>query len=211
MQLPQPLFERGDPPAGSLDDDLPFLVFFDTALPPVDGRHERQHVDAGSEPLIDQAPRQRGRVGVAANGREDEHDVEIRGWAQFFCCTHDRIALLWHTVKSGSSTPDAETTQPRRHRRTIQYVLMAVGCVLLIDALVGDKGLLAMMQARERYRTLEQSLAAARAENARLREDARRLRDDPATIEEIARRELGLIRPGEKLFIVKDVESRDRR
>jgi cell division protein FtsB len=112
---------------------------------------------------------------------------------------------------SPRDAPDAQTTQPRKRRRTIQYVLLAVGCVLLIDALVGDKGLLAMMQARARYRTLEQSLAAARAENAQLREEARRLRDDPAAIEEIARRELGLIRPGEKLFIVKDVESPDRR
>ena len=114
-------------------------------------------------------------------------------------------------MKRNSAARDAQTTQPRKRRRTIQYVLLAVGCVLLIDALVGDKGLLAMMQARARYRTLEQSLAAARAENTQLREEARRLRDDPASIEEIARRELGLIRPGEKLFIVKDVESRERR
>ena len=46
---------------------------------------------------------------------------------------------------------------------------------------------------------------------SQLREEARLLREDPATIEEIARRELGLIRPGEKLFILKDVEPRDRR
>jgi len=83
-----------------------------------------------------------------------------------------------------------------------------VGLGLTVDAFVGDKGLLAMMEAREQYRLLEHSLAAARAENARLREQARRLREDPAAIEEIARRELGLIRPGEKLFIIRDVEPR---
>jgi len=114
-------------------------------------------------------------------------------------------------AKRSSSARDAHTQQPRKRRRTIQYLLLAVGCVLLIDALVGDKGLLAMMQARARYRELEQSLATARTDNARLREEARRLREDPGTIEEIARRELGLIRPGEKLFIIRDVESRDRR
>jgi len=86
--------------------------------------------------------------------------------------------------------------------------VILVGTVLLVDAFVGDKGLLAMMQAREQYRLLEQSLADARAENARLRDEARRLREDPAAIEEIARRELGLMRPGEKLFIVRDVEPR---
>jgi cell division protein FtsB len=81
----------------------------------------------------------------------------------------------------------------------------------MIDALVGDKGLLAMLQARQQYRALEQSLAEARAENARLREEARRLREDPAAIEEIARRELGLIKPGEKLFIIRDVRPSDQR
>jgi cell division protein FtsB len=81
----------------------------------------------------------------------------------------------------------------------------------MIDALVGDKGLLAMMQAREQYRELEVSLSDARSENARLREEARRLREDPTAVEEIARRELGLIKPGERLFIVKDLVAPDRR
>lgn len=77
--------------------------------------------------------------------------------------------------------------------------------MLVIDALVGDKGLLAMLRARQTYRSLEESLADVRTENAGLREEARRLREDPSAIEEIARQELGLIKPGEKLFIVKDV------
>ena len=81
----------------------------------------------------------------------------------------------------------------------------------MIDALVGDKGLLAMMQAREQYRALELSLGDARSENARLREEARRLREDPTAVEEIARRELGLIKPGERLFIIKDLASPERR
>lgn len=82
-----------------------------------------------------------------------------------------------------------------------------MGCVLVIDALVGDKGLLAMLQARQQYRDLEQSLADVRAENASLRDEARRLREDPTAIEEIARGKLGLIKPGEKLFFVKDVPT----
>ena len=88
----------------------------------------------------------------------------------------------------------------------VQYVVLAVGCVLIVDALVGDRGFLAMLKARQQYRTLEMSLAQSRAENARLREQARQLREDPQAVEEIARRELGLLRPGEKLFIIKDVK-----
>ena len=103
---------------------------------------------------------------------------------------------------------DSSTLAPRR-RRAVQFVLLFVGCILVVDALVGEKGLLAMIQARREYRVLEQSLADARAENARLREQARRLREDPDAIEEIARRELGLIKPGERLFILKDIGPGD--
>lgn len=101
-----------------------------------------------------------------------------------------------------------ESTAPvvrRRSRPTLQYLPIFIGCVIGVDALVGEKGLLAMIQARQQYRVLQESLAGARAENASLREEARRLREDPAVIEEHARRELGLIRPGEKLFIIRKV------
>ena len=111
------------------------------------------------------------------------------------------------------SRRDAKTSQtpPPRRRRTLEYVGLAIASVLMIDALVGDKGVLAMMQAREQYRELEVSLSDARSENVRLREEARRLREDPTAVEEIARRELGLIKPGERLFIVKDLASPTRR
>jgi len=107
------------------------------------------------------------------------------------------------------TTPNADQTSslPRRRRsRVVRYLVLAVGCVLIVDALVGDRGLLAMLKARQQYRTLEAALAHSKTENAQLREEARQLREDPDAIEEIARRELGLIRPGEKLFIVKDVK-----
>jgi cell division protein FtsB len=82
-----------------------------------------------------------------------------------------------------------------------------VAAVVIVDALVGDRGLLAMLRARHQYDQLASTIARQRAENARLREEARRLREDPGAIEEIARRDLGLIRPGEKVFIVKDVPA----
>jgi cell division protein FtsB len=110
--------------------------------------------------------------------------------------------------KTRPSNAEPVSNAPRRRRRhAIQYVLVLIGCVIIVDALVGDKGLLAMRKARQQYHALESSLAAAKAENERLREEARRLREDPAAIEDLARRELGLIKPGEKLFILKDVPA----
>jgi cell division protein FtsB len=87
----------------------------------------------------------------------------------------------------------------------VQLVVLFIASVIIVDGLVGDRGLLAMLRANHEYDQLALSISRQRAENARLRDQIRRLRDDPAAIEEIARRELGLIRPGERVFIVKDV------
>ena len=99
----------------------------------------------------------------------------------------------------------ASTGHTGRNRRIVHLLLLFVAAIIVVDALVGDRGLLAMLRARKEYDGLASTIARERTENARLRDQARRLREDPAAIEEIARRELGLIRPGETVFIVKDV------
>ena len=93
-----------------------------------------------------------------------------------------------------------------RNRRLLHIALILVAAVIVLDALAGDRGLLAMLRVRGQYNALAVTLARERADNARLAEQARRLREDPTAIEEVARRELGLIKPGEKVFIIKDVE-----
>ncbi len=92
-----------------------------------------------------------------------------------------------------------------RARRLVSYGLAVLTVVVLIDSIAGEKGLLALIRARHELQALEQSVQAARLENQRLLEQARRYREDPATIEELARRDLGLIKPGEKLFIIRDL------
>jgi len=62
-----------------------------------------------------------------------------------------------------------------------------------------------MLRARHEHDELAAALARQRTENARMREEARRLKEDPTAIEEIARRELGLIKPGEKVFIIREI------
>ena len=94
---------------------------------------------------------------------------------------------------------------PVRNRRIVHWLLLFIGSVIVVDGLAGDRGLLAMMRARRQYDELSATIARQRMDNARLRDQARRLREDPAAIEEIARRELGLIKPGERVFIIKDV------
>jgi cell division protein FtsB len=105
-----------------------------------------------------------------------------------------------HNQKKAAQRPYGSPT-----RRIGRILLLLVVGVIVLDALVGDRGLVATLRARREYHELAATIARERADNARLADQARRLRDDPRTIEEVARRELGLIKPGEKVFIVKDV------
>lgn len=91
-------------------------------------------------------------------------------------------------------------------RRAVHLLLVFITLVLVVDALIGDKGLVESMRARRRYQEVSASLETLRRDNAKLRDDVRRLNEDPATIESVAREELGLIRPGELVFILKDAK-----
>jgi cell division protein FtsB len=82
--------------------------------------------------------------------------------------------------------------------------------VLAVDALVGEKGLTENLRARRESRDLSTALERLRVENTSLRDKIRRLREDASTIESVAREELGLIRPGELLVILKDVKPAAR-
>jgi cell division protein FtsB len=101
-----------------------------------------------------------------------------------------------------------KATLATRGRRLVRHALVFITLLIIVDAIAGEKGLLALLQARREYSALERSLDRARTENAELRDMARRLREDPRAIEEQARRELGLIKPGEMLFIVKDIDQK---
>jgi cell division protein FtsB len=105
------------------------------------------------------------------------------------------------------SPPAAEP--PRRHapragRSIVTSVLLIASAVLMLDGLAGERGYLANRRARLEYERETQALEAARWRNALLREEIRRLQSDPAFIEELARRDLQMIKPGETVFIIRD-------
>jgi cell division protein FtsB len=109
-------------------------------------------------------------------------------------------------LRRRSRTPVAASPSVWRSR-LLQYGLAFVTILLVVDALVGDKGFVDALRARRQYRDAASALAQKRHENTRLREEIRRLRDDPARIESVARQDLGLMREGEVLFIVHDEKT----
>jgi cell division protein FtsB len=101
--------------------------------------------------------------------------------------------------------PPPSAPSPSIWRKALNYLLVFATVVLLVDALVGERGLVATTRARRVSAELGTRVQRLRSENARLRESSRRLREDPTTIEAVAREDLGLIRPGEVVVVVKDV------
>lgn len=98
---------------------------------------------------------------------------------------------------------------PLRRRRAqgpwLRRAVVFVSCALLLNAVFGERGLAELFRARVDYKRAIDGLARLKTENAGLREQARRLQEDPAAIETAAREDLGLIRPGEILVVVKDL------
>jgi cell division protein FtsB len=97
----------------------------------------------------------------------------------------------------------AQHTRQRR-RRALTWGLSLLLCVLLVDALVGDNGYLSTLRTAKEQNALMAELARIRLENQALQGESQRLINDPAAIEEAARRQLGFVRPGETLVIVHD-------
>ena len=115
--------------------------------------------------------------------------------------------------------PAAAPRRPRlRHRpRTAQearawrrkvtgYALFIGAFVLMVNALVGENGYLATIRNESERRALSHELAARRTENQQMQDDLHRLRTDRRSLEEIARRQHGLKRPGELTVILKDAQ-----
>jgi cell division protein FtsB len=100
-------------------------------------------------------------------------------------------------------TPLPKRSPRRDHHRWLRGVLVLIALIVLADGLVGEQSLSSGIRARRQYEAAGAELALLRGQNARLREEVRRLREDPDTIEYVARKDLGLARRGEILVVVK--------
>jgi cell division protein FtsB len=94
-------------------------------------------------------------------------------------------------------------SRAERTRRIIQYVGLFVLAIVAANVLLGERGLIETMRAQAEHEALTRTLGAIRAENRRILERIGR-HDDPGVLEELARRDLGMIRPGEIVVVIKD-------
>ena len=92
-------------------------------------------------------------------------------------------------------------------RRMVRTGLVLVLVIAIVDGVFGERGLLANIEARQRIATEQAAINEMSATNDAMTDDIRRLREDPAAVEELARDELGLIKDGELLIIMRDTPS----
>jgi cell division protein FtsB len=111
------------------------------------------------------------------------------------------------TRKQGRRQPRTRQEIQNRHRRVLTYVVLLSSTVLMVNALVGEHGYLAKLRAHRENAALNSELTEIRNENLRLAEQADRLKHDPNAIEEAARNDLSLLKPGEVLVILRDAPT----
>ena len=100
------------------------------------------------------------------------------------------------------TAPAAAAASPAELRRRVLYTaLWFLVASLLFNFLFGDLGLIQGIRQRHAHGRLQVEVQSLHEQNARLAADVRALRGDPWRIEGIAREELGLVRPGEILFL----------
>lgn len=90
---------------------------------------------------------------------------------------------------------------PARTERFPFLLVMGVVVALAILAVATTRSVRHLEAQRAEERHLEEALADTERQVEELRRRIRRLREDPATLERLAREEMGLVRPGEVVVI----------
>jgi cell division protein FtsB len=97
----------------------------------------------------------------------------------------------------------------RKKAAILASIIVMVG--LVVGSLFGDRGVLQLVSQRQRADALAREIEQLKDENSHLAAEIAALRHDPASIERLAREELGLVRPGETVFVIRDEPSANHR
>jgi cell division protein FtsB len=104
----------------------------------------------------------------------------------------------WQRLQAWLAEPD--TLAAGHLPRFFLLFLLLFGVGMILISLVGDQGLIAYYGLRREARTLRSDVTALEAQRVELTRQIEALRDDPEYIAALARRRLGLVKPGETVL-----------
>lgn len=120
------------------------------------------------------------------------------------------LALIVKARTQVTMREETPRSEPRTRMRAWVLGTVIALIALAVGSVFGDRGILSMVGEREKIEALRGELDALRAENARLSAEITDLRQNPRAIERLAREELGLARPDETVFLIRDASPDDR-
>ena len=100
-------------------------------------------------------------------------------------------------------------SEPRARMRAWVLGTVIALVALGVGSVFGDRGMLNMLSEREKVDALRAELEGLRAENSQLSAEIADLRTSPRAIERLAREELGLARPDETVFLIRETGGGD--
>jgi cell division protein FtsB len=105
-----------------------------------------------------------------------------------------------------SARDESGRTDPVAGRRAWVLGTVIALVALTVGSVFGDRGILNLMHKRQEVDELRVELETLRAENARLASEVVALRSSPRAVERLAREQLGLARPDETVFLIREGE-----
>lgn len=88
----------------------------------------------------------------------------------------------------------------RTTRRVLTFLAIAA-LVFTAYSVVSERGFYRLGKMMQRRNDLSTTVDSLQKKNAELAGEIERLRSDPVTLEDLARTELGMVRPGEVVYI----------
>ena len=125
-------------------------------------------------------------------------------------------AQLIHRVWRGRAFPrqsatmnDSGSETTARYRNGI-LLLVLVSVALVVHNIFGQNGYLALRRQRKEMQSIEEQINHLKQDNARLDKQNQALKSDPEAIERLAREQMHLAKPGEKIYTLPAKPSTSR-
>jgi cell division protein FtsL len=97
--------------------------------------------------------------------------------------------------------------EPGSRRRAWVLGTVIALIALAMGSVFGDRGVLNLVQKRRQVEALRQEIEALRSDNLRLAAEIADLRTSPRPVERLAREQLGLARPDETVFLIREEDA----